>query len=240
MHRIAVCDDNAAFAELVAAQIDHYCKQHDKAVTIKVFSDSDLLVDMIEQKQLFDVYILDVEMPCYSGLDVARVIREYSDTAVIILLTAYTLYAIDACGMDIFKYVVKDNYEAEMDSVMDSLFTRLQHQEDKKIYIIENKKKFIKLDQRNIVYIKKDQKNAVFVLTGDREERERQTLQEVYRKLDNQNMLFLDRGNILNLIHIRRVTVDMVEMDNGYRLYLGRERIQELKSTLNKYWGELI
>lgn len=240
LYRIAVCDDNAAYAEFAAERIKQYCAQHDRAVSIRVFSDSDLLVDLIEQKQLFDVYVLDVEMPCYSGLDVVKKIREYTSTAVIILLTAYTLYAIEACGMDIFSYVVKENYEKELDLVMDSLFARLQQQKDEKIYIIENKKKFIKLDQRDIIYIHKDQKNAVFNLTGGREERERLTLQEVHKKLDNPDMLFLERGNILNLNHIRRVLPDLVEMDNDYRLYLGRDHIRELKDMLNKYWGGLI
>lgn len=240
MYRIAVCDDNAEFAELAGERIRQYCIQHDTSATIRVFSDSDQLMELIEQKQLFDVYVLDVEMPCYSGLDIARKVREYTDTAAIILLTAYSLYAIEACGMDIFRYVVKDNYEVELDSVMDSLLSHIRRRKEENIYIIKNKNKYIKLNQNDIISIHKEQKNAVFVLSGNREERERQTLQEIHKQLNNPNMLFMERGNILNLAHIRRVTVDMVEMDNGFKLYLSRERIQELKAMLNKYWGELI
>ena len=239
MYRIALCDDNREFLEILNRKVKKYYRN--KGVVIQCFDDSYLLMSLIEKDNIFDAYILDIEMQEYSGIQIAKMIKERSSSAAIVFLTAFNSYAVEACGMHIFRYVIKRDMEITLQDVLDDLFTYLEKQNGEKFYQIVNQRKCIRFFQREIVYITKDQKNAVFHKVNGREEYERITLQEAYRKLDNEKeMYFVDRSLIINLFYIRRVEKDFIEMHNGIKYYFNSHRINEIKKRISIYWGSVI
>jgi len=240
MYRVALCDDNYDYLKFVEAQIQKYCLQKNIRIELKVFQDGSRLEEATEQGNLFDAYILDIEMPVCSGMDIARQIGNHSPAACVIFLTAHGDYAIEACSLNVIRYVLKDRMEQELDVTLNDLFFRLERLSSHKAYIISNNRKYVKLLHKDIIYIYKRQKNVVFVLPGKREEQERTTLQNVYEKLENPDLVWLDRGIILNLIHVQRVSNDVVEMKDGHKILTGAEHALELKRRLNTYWGDLI
>lgn len=240
MYRIAICDDEYDFLELVERRVEKYCEEKQISVVMKTYGDSDILVEDIESGRMFDAYILDIEMKGYSGIEVARIIEEHSNTAITIFLTAYSDYAIEACGMNIMRYVLKTRLDAELDEVLDVLFLRLKMIENSKPYLISNQRRYIKLSQRDVIYIYKYQKNVIFVLVGGKEERERTTLQEVYEKIGNGEWFFLDRGIILNLYHVQKIVKDVISMTEGHHIMTNISRIKDLKEYLHEYWGDIV
>lgn len=240
MFRLALCDDDTNYIGMVERNIRNYCKRNNKDLVINTFIDSDMLVDTIEKGVIHDVYILDIKMQDYSGLDIAKKVGQVSSIPCIILLTAHAFYAVEACGMNIFRYVLKEQLEQELPRALNDVFAYLNQLKTDKFYIICNQRKYIKIMQKDIVYIYKYQKNAVFTLTDGKEVSERITLHEVFGKLDNDDMEFLDRGIILNLYHVLNVFNNEVIMDNGYKITSSMAHISLLKKRLNSFWGILI
>ena len=158
MYKIAVCDDNKAFLENIGQTLSQYTEKTNCDVEVQYISDSDELMELLEEKRLFDAYILDVEMPHYSGLDLVKKIRGISSIPEIVLLTSYESFAVDACGMDIFKYVLKHRWADEAPQVLDELFDRLNRKTDGKIYVIDNQRRYVKFLHSDILYILKKQK----------------------------------------------------------------------------------
>ena len=224
MLRLALCDDDREYLKLVEGKIKDYCRMRHREIMLECFSDSDLLATAIERERLFDAYILDIEMQDYSGVELAEMIRERSEMACILFLTAHVMYAVEACGMGIFRYLLKERLDQELPAALDSLFECLEQRNDGKVYLIINQRKYLKIYQNSIVYIYKDQKNSVFVLKNGRD----------------REMFLLDRGTILNLLHVQKVTAEKVVMDNGAEFYANAAHIAELKRSLNAFWGKLI
>lgn len=231
MYKIAVCDDNQECLDMVKAIAEPFCREKGLEVSFRYFSDSDELLELIEEKRLFDAYFLDVDMPHHSGLELVRKIRNMTAIPLIVLLTGYETYAVEACGLNIFKYVLKAKWKEEAGRLLTEMFARLSQVRDNRIYLINNQRRYVKFMHREILYIIKEQKNAVFILEDREREPERDTLRNVHRKLDNPSMYFLDRTMILNVLHIRRVEGNVVVMDDGYEIYSGDENIRELKNT---------
>lgn len=240
MYRIAICDDEYKYLEVVEQKVKKYCEEKKICVVMKGYNDSDTLVEDIECGKMFDAYILDIEMKGYSGIEAAKIIRSNSNEAFIVFLTAYRDYAIEACGMNIMRYVLKARLDGELNGVLDMLFLRLNAIRNNSIYLINNQRRYIKLSQRDIIYIYKHQKNVIFVLVGGKEEKERTTLQMVYKKIQSDEWFFLDRGYILNLYHIQKIIKDEVNMTEGHRIVSNTSHIKELKVHLHEYWGEMI
>lgn len=237
MYQIALCDDNREFLECLKWGVEGYCRERGIGALVYSFCGSDALVETIEEKKYYDAYILDIDMPGCSGLSAARMIRECTDYPVIIFVTVHSMYAIDAYELDVFRYLIKEHLGTRFKAVMDSLFCRLEKQEEKKYYLISNQRKYIRLLQQDILYVYKKQKNAVFVLTEKREEWERVTLSNVLARMNNPDMKLLDRSYIVNLSHIRELYDNIVVMDNGEELQTGIRHVKELKQTLSDYWG---
>lgn len=240
MYRVALCDDNFEYLKLVEAQIQRYCRQKCTRIDLHVFQDSSRLEESIEQGKFFDAYILDIEMPACSGMEIARQIEEAPSASCVIFLTAHKDYAVEACSLNIIRYVLKDRMEEEIEITLDDLFFRLDRLGSHNAYIICSKRKYVRMLHKDIIYIYKRQKNVVFVLSGKREEQERGTLQSVYEKLENPDLVWLDRGVIVNMIHVQRVLTDEVEMNDGYKILAGADHALELKRRLSSYWGGVL
>lgn len=240
MYKIAICDDDSDYLELIEGKVREYCERKEIAAVIKLYSECGSLMEDAECGRLFDAYILDIEMDGYSGMEAAKAMRNYSSAVFIIFLTAYAAYSIEACGMNIFRYVLKERLDREFEAVMGDLFCCLEMMKDSGMYLISNQRKYVKVTQRDIIYIYKRQKNIVFVLSEGREERERGTLKAVYEKLKGRDMFFLDRGIILNLFHVQKITEGRIYMTEEHRISTAAEHISELKKALHTYWGEMI
>jgi len=241
MFRIALCDDNKEFLELVHKTVSEYCVQNEIQAEFVTFDDSDLLANTIERNHIFDAYILDIEMQDYSGMELAGMIRERSDLAYIILLTAYSNYAVYACGRGIFRYVLKDTMKEEVPRALESLFQALEQVNNHKYYIIQNQRRFMKFLHRDIVYICREQKNVKFVLKDGKSIKERTTLEKVYNVLSEDEDFFqLDRGFILNLSHVRGISNGSVKMDNGFEINSAVKHTEELKKRVNVYLGRIL
>lgn len=240
MYRIAVCDDNREFLELVESKIRKYCAESHRKIILECFEDSDTLAERIEERKGFDAYILDIEMPNLSGMELAEIIERYSGDSYIIYLTSYEQYAVKACNVNVLNYVLKDQMETDFPNALNRLFGRLDRSREEKTYIICNKRKYIRISYRDIIYIYKDQKNAMFVLAGFRKEWDRSTLQEVYQKLDSTDMYMLDRGIILNLSHIRKIVDGKIVMTDGYELTSSQSHLNSLKEYLITHLGDLV
>ena len=239
-YKIVLCDDNQQYLEILSNKLESYGEKKGIDFIIHKFNDSTLLMEWTEEKKLFDAYFLDIEMPCYTGIELAKKIREYSNVALIIFVTAYESFAVEACGLNVIQYLLKNQVLSRIEELMDELVFRLSYIQDNKIYVITNQRRYIKFQQKDIIYIYKHQKNACFVMMDKREEKERISLQDVFNKLNNQEMLWLDRGVILNLNHVWSVSGTSIKMSGGYEITTNETHITELKKALDVYWENLL
>lgn len=241
MFQIALCDDNREYLEVVKRKIERFCVEQDIQIKLSAFDDSDILVNLTEKKHIFDAYILDIEMQDYTGIELAKLVRERSELAYIIFLTAHVHYAVYACGRGIFRYVLKETLDLEFPRVLSSLFEALEQVNNNRYYIIHNHRRYLKFLHRDVVYICKDQKNVRFVLKNGKSVNERTTLEEVYKRLlEDEDFFQLDRCIILNLFHVRGIVNGGVKMDTGLEIISSTKHIEELKRRMNIYWGRIL
>lgn len=241
MYRIAVCDDDMEFAEQLKTYILGYCIKAGPEVSLKVYTDSGQLMDAVSKKKGYDLYILDIRMPLYSGMDILERLEADDGGAEIILLTSYIGYAVDACSYKkVFRYIAKEDFRDKLGMELDAFFAEMDNRLKHKPYIIQNKIKCVKFYQEDVVYIYKDRKYVLFVLKDGRREKERCSLARVYEKMRNPDMLILDRSYIVNIPRINRIQQEEVVMDCDIILHTNRDHIQKLKAAFAAYWGELL
>ncbi len=236
MLRMAICDDDG---NAVAAhkKIAETCLiQCNSAGEIIAYTTSDnLLYDITEDGFFFDLILLDIEMPGNTGMEIAQKIKPYLPNVKIIFITSHIEYAIDAFELSVFRYVPKDDIEKRLFSaIQDAL--KLIELEDGKAYTIQTNSRLEKIPYKEIYYIERDGKNACISAAGG-VSKVRKSLQQVYGELNAEEFIFIDRGCIVNMIHIMQIKDGMAILKNGVSLLISRAHLQEVKSQINHYWG---
>ncbi len=236
MLRIAICDDdnNAVAAHKKIAE--NCLIQSGSAGEIITYTTSDnLLYDITEDVFFFDLILLDIEMPGNTGMEIAEKIKPYLPNVKIIFITSHIEYAIDAFELSIFRYVPKDDIDKRLFSAIQDAI-KLIELEDGKAYTIQTNSRLEKIPYKEIYYIERDGKNASISAAGG-VSKVRKSLQQVFGELSAEEFIFIDRGCIVNMIHIMQIKDGMAVLKNGVSLPVSRTHLQEVKAQINNYWG---
>ena len=65
----------------------------------------------------------------------------------------------------------------------------------------------------------------------------RKSLQQIFDELQAQEFIFIDRGYIVNIIQIMKISDSMAYLKNGEILPISRSHLQEVKKQINRFWG---
>lgn len=98
MIKFIICDDNNEALERASQAVTKTMMNYDIEYKINKFTRYDKkLKEIINDKWNMKIYILDIELPIVSGLEIASEIREEDDDSAIIFVTAHS-----ECKNDIF------------------------------------------------------------------------------------------------------------------------------------------
>ncbi|MBR4112753.1 MAG: response regulator transcription factor [Ruminiclostridium sp.] len=239
MLRIAVCDDEISMAEGNKAILETALKELGVAAEITTYTDStNLLYDISEDNFHYDLLLSDIEMPEISGMELAEKIKPFLPEIRIIFITSHIEYAIDAFELSIFRYVPKSDIEKRLSAAIKDAVSLINLEADKS-YTIQAKGRFEKIPLKDILFIERDGKNAA-INTSDGVSKVRKSLQAVFDELASEEFIFIDRGYIVNLIHIMQIKNSTAVLKDGTVLPISRSHLQAVKEQINSYWGNMI
>lgn len=236
MIRIAICDDNRYAVSSHKDLVKSCLQTSGIGYEIKTYINSyNLLCDIIDDRFFYDLLLLDIEMPDITGMELSKKIKPYLPNVKIIFITSHLEYAIDAFELSIFRYVPKNNLEVKLTAaVIDA--AKLIELEAGQEYTIQTSNRLERIPYKEIYYIQRDGKNASIISSAG-VSKVRKSLQQVFDELNAPEFIFIDRGYIVNIIQIMKVSDSMALLKNGEQLPISRSHLQEVKQQINRFWG---
>lgn len=236
MVKIAICDDEEKSVALHERMVRECLQAAGIGCEITTYTQSrNLLYDITDDAFFYDLILLDIEMPGISGMELPQQIKGFLPNVRIIFVTSHTEYAIDAFELSIFRYVPKNNLGAKLPAaVLDA--ARLIELEAGQEYTIQTASRMEKIPFKDIFYVQRDGKNAMIVSSAGTA-KVRKSLQQVFDELNTPEFIFIDRGCIVNIIHIMKISDGMTVLKNGEQLPISRSHLQEVKQKINEFWG---
>lgn len=239
MIRIAICDDDKSAISLHEDIVKRSLQECGIGYEITTYLQSNnLLYDITEDGFFYDMILLDIEMPGINGMEISQKVKPCLPNVKIIFVTSHIEYAIDAFELSIFRYVPKHNLEKRLLSAITDA-AKLIELETGQEYTIQTCNRMEKIPFRDILYIKRDGKNAS-IISSTGVSKVRKSLQQVYDELAAQEFIFIDRGCIVNIIKIMKISSGMAILKNGEQLSISRSHLQKVKQQINRFWGEHI
>ena len=106
MIRIMILDDDEMYLKKEKDITEQYFAEKNVDCTVTIYQNVEwFLLGLNEEK--FDMYILDIRMPGENGIEAAREIRRLYPDPVIIFITNFVDYAIEAYEVNTYRYEVE-------------------------------------------------------------------------------------------------------------------------------------
>ena len=218
MLNIVICDDNKRDLERVVKLIDSFMVKNKYDYKKYIYTDfNDEFMKLLKNKMPFRIYILDIETPSRSGIDVAREIRRKDLDSIIIFLTGH-----DELGRVILQndlmflsFVNKfDNMHKRLNEVLHKAIDLIKM---KRTIRIEDGTNTYIIDLKDILYFTKETFDRKTTIKTDYTEyKVRKSLSQLYELLDDR-FIYSHRACIVNKSRISRIDKSnrMIYFDNG-------------------------
>ena len=103
---IAICDDDPSQLGLLAAYTTEWIQAYQKEAAIHQFLHPDELLRTCEKRR-YHLYILDIIMPMFNGVEVGKTIRELDQEAILLYTTSEPSFALQSFATNPINYLLK-------------------------------------------------------------------------------------------------------------------------------------
>lgn len=218
MLNIIICDDNKKDLERVVRLVDKFMVKNKCNYQKHVYRDYNTdFMQLVKSKMPFRIYILDIETPSRSGIDVAREIRNKDLDSVIIFLTGHDELSRVVLQNDLMflSFVNKfDNMDKRLNKVLHKAIDLVKM---KRTIRIEDGTNTYIIDLNDILYFTKETFDRKTTIKTDYAEyKVRKSLSYLSKMLDDR-FIYTHRACIVNKTRISRIDKGnrIIYFDNG-------------------------
>ncbi|MDR3241516.1 MAG: LytTR family DNA-binding domain-containing protein [Lactobacillaceae bacterium] len=222
--QIAICDDSIVLANQVETGL---LKYDAKRFEIDVYTNPLRLIESLPNND-YAFFILDIEMPVMSGVDLARRIREFGNDNPIIFLTSYKEYMEDVFALHTFDYLLKPIDQAKLDQTLTRLIKYLGL--DERRFTFTFNRELHSLDLNQIIYFEKN-RHRVLIHTKDKVYETMLTTNDLLDKLDDR-FVQVHQSFIVNVKYVQHLKNQTVILDNAVVISISRKYQEQARKQI--------
>ncbi|MEG2652230.1 MAG: LytTR family DNA-binding domain-containing protein [Ruthenibacterium sp.] len=122
MH-IAVCDDDSMELARIASLLDAYRRERNICLSYQTYLSAAELLFAIKSKQ-YDLLLLDILMPGFTGLQAAQEVRTFDSGTNIIFFTSSPEFALESYAVKARDYILKPVLKEKLFSALDAVLAQ--------------------------------------------------------------------------------------------------------------------
>jgi len=232
MYHVAIVEDEVSFATQLQEYLKQYEEENDVRFKISVFGDgAEILADY---QPLYDIILLDIEMPKVNGMKAAEEIRAQDADVTLMFITNMANYAIRGYEVGALDFVMKpiNYYTFSMKMTRVLKRTKQKAQQEILLTLPDGVKK---LNVQQIYYVEVQNRmlyyhtdEGVFVMRG--------TMQSVEQMLAPYAFAKCNHWYIVNLKHVSEVKKNTAVVA-GNELEVSRRNRTAFLKALTDYMG---
>lgn len=163
MIHIAICDDNIEELSNMDCLINEYRISKHLNCEHAVFHNGFELISALEKGKHFDLYCMDIIMPVFSGIEVAREVRQFDKNASIVFLTSSSEFALESYSVNAINYVLKPISKGKLFTALDKVLEQMKIEQDDAI-VVKSNEGIQKILLSNLVFAEVSGRNVFYHL----------------------------------------------------------------------------
>ena len=233
MLKIAVCDDSRELLEKVEKDLLEYESVRSTPVTIHTYTNAVELLDGLKKTD-YDILILDIIMPGFTGMQAAHEIRKFNEEIKIIFLTSSKEFAIESYSVGAYYYLLKPVLKEKLFSVLDKVVSEITSKQES--CVIYTHMGIVNIPFAKIECLEVYNKHLVFHLSDGSTKETRGALTDYENVfLERKEFLKIHRSYILNMDYIHSIEAGEIATYSGKRFPVSRLLAKDIKEHYMNY-----
>lgn len=228
MYRIVVCDDEKEILNYILQKVEAGFEQSVFSVNCMAVSDARELVALLQNEPI-DIIFLDIDMPFFSGLDIAKMITEKGLKTLLVFVTSYDALVYQTFAYRPFAFIRKSFFQEEIGDIIKRLEQELLSWREE--LVLQKAQEIVRILVEDIYYIEASG-NYIDIYTKNGIERYRTTLANMENELKGRSFLRCHKGYLVNIRHINRMKNNEIELTDGSKLPVGRNYEKEVRQAI--------
>lgn len=232
MYHIAVVEDEIECSRQIQAFLKQYQEENEVCFKVTVFEDG---AQILEQYQpVYDMILMDIDMPGMNGMDAADKIRQTDQDVVLVFITNIASYAIRGYEVGALDYVMKPVNYSKFSMRLTRALKRSRARDSGQIMLTlpDGVKR---LEAASIYYVEV-QNRILHYHTKEGTIEVRGTLQSAEQMLSAYSFVKCNHWYMVNLKHVTEVKKNTVVV-GGYELEISRRNRTPFLKALAEYMG---
>lgn len=222
MIKYAIVDNDEQFITELKDKVIHMLIDVD--IKIMTFTNP---IDFLKSNEVFDILLLDIEMPELSGIEVAKSME--TSKTLIIYLTSYTNRMIEAFSMNVYKYLLKETLDQ---TLKDTLIKAMDYIEKSADLLIKTESGIVRLNENEIVYLEYYQRRIHLFLLQTSYEIKNIGMIDFSDQLSEQ-FIVINRSTMVNKQYMQGIQQKKLIMQGvDHPLEISRYRLNDVHQAL--------
>ncbi len=233
--KIAICDDDTTFLELLSTKIEDYCKSQDLSVEVMKYSSGEALLKAYS-KSRFSLIFLDIEMPGMSGFEAASRLDSPGQSTEIIFLSGFENYVYESIKHKPLRFIRKEYINQELSEALEAFYEIIKNSESN--YPFSTKDGTIIWKVEDIQYMEVYQ-HYVYVHSSDKSIKVRGSLDKFEKEFQKWGYIRIHKSYLVSYKYIYAVNPTEVILTSQMKLPLSRRKNEEVKEKFVEYTRSL-
>jgi len=164
MLQFALCDDSIEELSNMVRLFDLYRVSKNLSCEYAVFSNGFELVSALEKGKRFSIYCLDIIMPGFLGIEVAKEIRRFDQTAPILFFTTSPEFALESYSVKALNYVLKPITKEKLFFILDEVLEQIKGEKEANAVVVKSSKGIQRILISNLAFVEVIGRNVLYHL----------------------------------------------------------------------------
>lgn len=234
MLRIAIVEDELVEMNRVKDYIDRF--QAENHIEFELRHYADAISFLGNSTVVFDIVLMDIQMPHMNGMDAARALREQDGRTVIIFLTNLAQFAVKGYEVEALDFIVKPVSYPVFAVKLKRAIKVAESNATHAINIVRSGN-VSRISTGDVVYVDVSG-HEIHYHVGSDIIKDWGTLGEVEQRLEPYHFMRCNSCYLVNPQHIREVSGYIVVMSNGDSLQISHPKKKAFMAALAQWMGE--
>lgn len=239
MLQVAVCDDNTDDLSNMVELLNGYRISKNFCCELVSFTNGFELLAALEKGKRFDIYCLDIIMPGYSGMEVAKEIRSFDKAAPILFFTSSPEFAFESYSVKALNYILKPITKEKLYFTFDELLVQIASQDEEASQVIKSKEGIQKILLSNLTFVEVIGRNVLYHLRSGKVIECNSSFSSVCDTLLNYRCFIKPhRSYLVNMQYVNTIDNHQITLQTLTTVPIAQGKSKEIKSLYLKYQME--
>ena len=230
MRRVAIVDDDARMRNQLQSYFAQYSETHREQFQLSVFGFAELF--LTNYKPVYDIVMMDIDMPGMNGLEAAHRLRKLDERAVLLFVTNLAQYAINGYEVSATDFIVKPvSYK-----IFEYKLTRAMKyvpEDGRPMLLLKTETGLATVAMDDVMYVQVEGHN-IFYHTEKEIYRARGSLKQTEQELNDPQFFMCDKCCLVNLAYVEAVNGSTITV-GGEELSVSRPKKKAFMDALAAY-----